>query len=403
MGEEAASGVAARRPRSIHEQAAQNALASQRAAETDAVRHAQLEQDRRAEAAARAEERVSAKWEDLLCRWHAGDDSVVEGPAVKELCHQGVPEAMRSDIWPLLIGNDLRITERLYKLLCEKASALWPSIRLRHDAERALHIAKQTQRRRERHRRAAARMAPALPLSAAAEAGQEEPARPPVQSMPSSAPSPSTAAPRPLEAGPATALGSQGGSTASGARAGDPPRPEPLVVAPCSTQAEASAEEGARREAEEDEEAVRLAQRQLLATPIVGSEMSMLTIDADVPRTFPELSYFRAGSTMHASLRNMLSAFAVYRPDIGYTQGMSFVAATILLHVENEALAFGAFANLMLRPAVFEAFGDGRDVSNAKFHARLVAFKRVIARCQPRIAKRLEELKVTPEMFIASW
>jgi hypothetical protein len=369
----------------------------------------------------RVKERLAAQWDVLLQQWHSGDDTALEGQHTKELCHKGVPDHLRHEIWPLLIGNDLRITQRLYKLLCEKASALWPSIWLRRDAEKAVHVAKQTQRRRERHRKAAAARAAATP----------EPPSPPElatrsQASPLSAPmgTEEKAAEASERPPPASSVASDStGSDATrsvmvanasrdGLRSGDSvqqallghPGSGSAATPPLATPVPASAATSeADEEAARDAEQLRLAQRRLLTTPIVGSEMSMLTIDVDIPRTFPELSYFQAGTDMNTSLRNILSAFAVYRPDIGYTQGMSFVAATILLHVGNEAIAFGAFANLMLRPAVFEAFGDGRDVSNAKFHARLAAFTRVMDKCQPRIAKRLEMLGVLPEMFISSW
>jgi len=35
-------------------------------------------------------------------------------------------------------------------------------------------------------------------------------------------------------------------------------------------------------------------------------------------------------------LHRILEAFTMYRPDIGYVQGMSYVAAVLLLFMENE-------------------------------------------------------------------
>ena len=58
------------------------------------------------------------------------------------------------------------------------------------------------------------------------------------------------------------------------------------------------------------------------------------TIDVDVPRTFP-------GSTVFTreELRNVLVAFAVHNPGIGYCQSLSFIAA-ILISVVGELPAF---------------------------------------------------------------
>ncbi|KAA0151767.1 hypothetical protein FNF31_06784 [Cafeteria roenbergensis] len=156
---------------------------------------------------------------------------------------------------------------------------------------------------------------------------------------------------------------------------------------------------------EEAEEARRVeeAQRVLDTTPVFGSQLSVLVVDLDVPRTFPHLSYFKPGTDMGEALRRILTAFICYRPDRGYIQGMSFVAATVLLHVPDEAQAFSAFANLMLRPAIFEAFGDGADLGNVRFIARLRAFARVVAAKQPRIAHRLHTLDIGPDMFVGAW
>ena len=44
-----------------------------------------------------------------------------------------------------------------------------------------------------------------------------------------------------------------------------------------------------------------------------------------------------------------MGAYVCYRPDLGYVQGMSFIAAILLLNLE-EAEAFIVFANLVNRP-----------------------------------------------------
>lgn len=46
----------------------------------------------------------------------------------------------------------------------------------------------------------------------------------------------------------------------------------------------------------------------------------------------------------------MLEGFAVYRPDIGYVQGMAYIALTLLLNMD-EFSAFVSFSNLLVRIA----------------------------------------------------
>lgn len=48
-------------------------------------------------------------------------------------------------------------------------------------------------------------------------------------------------------------------------------------------------------------------------------------------------------------LYNVLKAYALYDPDVGYTQGMNFIAALILLHVENEVVAWRIFVQVLAK------------------------------------------------------
>jgi Rab-GTPase-TBC domain len=56
-------------------------------------------------------------------------------------------------------------------------------------------------------------------------------------------------------------------------------------------------------------------------------------IESDLSRTFPRLAFFAEGSPMRAQLRRVLLSYALYRPDHGYSQGMSHLAAVLMLCV----------------------------------------------------------------------
>ena len=74
-----------------------------------------------------------------------------------------------------------------------------------------------------------------------------------------------------------------------------------------------------------------------LKTKHQARERSILIIDTDIPRTFPKLGgIFQEEGIYHERLKRILEAFTMYRPDIGYVQGMSYVAATLLLYMDNE-------------------------------------------------------------------
>jgi hypothetical protein len=46
-------------------------------------------------------------------------------------------------------------------------------------------------------------------------------------------------------------------------------------------------------------------------------------------------------------LFNVLKVYSLYDPDVGYTQGKSFIAAIILMVIEDEALAWTVFVKIL--------------------------------------------------------
>uniref|UniRef100_A0A672RRM1 TBC1 domain family member 14 n=1 Tax=Sinocyclocheilus grahami TaxID=75366 RepID=A0A672RRM1_SINGR len=78
-------------------------------------------------------------------------------------------------------------------------------------------------------------------------------------------------------------------------------------------------------------------------------EASLELIKLDISRTFPNLCIFQQGGPYHDVLHSILGAYTCYRPDVGYVQGMSFIAAVLILNMDT-AEAFIAFANLLNKP-----------------------------------------------------
>mmetsp|Transcript_27678 Transcript_27678/g.44282 ORF Transcript_27678/g.44282 Transcript_27678/m.44282 type:complete len:857 (+) Transcript_27678:523-3093(+) len=76
-------------------------------------------------------------------------------------------------------------------------------------------------------------------------------------------------------------------------------------------------------------------------------------IDADLPRTFPSLKFFAPDGPFGRPLRNVLKAFACYRPDLGYVQGMSYLAAVLCMNTKNEYTAFQCLVNLLMKGHLF--------------------------------------------------
>lgn len=68
-------------------------------------------------------------------------------------------------------------------------------------------------------------------------------------------------------------------------------------------------------------------------------------VDKDLHRTYSSLEIFKPGNLLHEPLKNILTAFIVHRPDVGYVQGMSYLAAVLLMNLD-EIQAFSLFLEL---------------------------------------------------------
>eukprot|EP01097_Dermamoeba_algensis_P004116 TRINITY_DN2740_c0_g7_i1.p1 TRINITY_DN2740_c0_g7~~TRINITY_DN2740_c0_g7_i1.p1 ORF type:complete len:507 (-),score=138.22 TRINITY_DN2740_c0_g7_i1:79-1599(-) len=64
-------------------------------------------------------------------------------------------------------------------------------------------------------------------------------------------------------------------------------------------------------------------------------------IQKDLNRTFPKHILFRNGGSGQKSLYNVLNSYSNYHKELGYTQGMGFIVALVLIYMtEEEAFAF---------------------------------------------------------------
>ncbi|CAH2091485.1 unnamed protein product [Euphydryas editha] len=124
-----------------------------------------------------------------------------------------------------------------------------------------------------------------------------------------------------------------------------------------------------------------------------SDECSMELIQLDISRTFPHLCIFQPGGPYFDVLHELLAAYVCYRPDIGYIQGMSFIAAVLILNMEAPQ-AFVCFANLLDGPVLRAAFTrDG-----ATMQRLWKAYSRLLRRQLPALADAL-----APELYLLEW
>ncbi|XP_062858701.1 TBC1 domain family member 12 isoform X3 [Trichomycterus rosablanca] len=131
---------------------------------------------------------------------------------------------------------------------------------------------------------------------------------------------------------------------------------------------------------------------------LADRESSLDLIKLDISRTFPSLFIFQKGGPYHDLLHSVLGAYTCYRPDVGYVQGMSFIAAVLILNLE-EADAFIAFANLLNKPCQMAFFRVDHDLMLKYFAAFEVFFEENL----PRLFSHFKSANLTPDLYLIDW
>ncbi|XP_013183396.1 rab GTPase-activating protein 1-like isoform X2 [Amyelois transitella] len=122
-------------------------------------------------------------------------------------------------------------------------------------------------------------------------------------------------------------------------------------------------------------------------------------IQRDIARTFPAHDFFReAGGLGQDSLWRIARAYAVYDTEIGYCQGLSFLAATLLLHMPEEQ-AFCLLVRLMYGYGQRELYKDGFET----LYMRLHQLDRLMDEQLSDLRAHFQELGVEPHMFASQW
>ncbi|XP_044728360.1 rab GTPase-activating protein 1-like isoform X3 [Chrysoperla carnea] len=122
-------------------------------------------------------------------------------------------------------------------------------------------------------------------------------------------------------------------------------------------------------------------------------------IQRDINRTFPAHDFFReAGGLGQDSLYKISKAYAVYDQEVGYCQGLSFLAATLLLHMPEEQ-AFCVLVKLMYDYGLRDLYKDGFE----NLYLRLHQLTRLIQEQLPPLGQHFAEHNIETHMFASQW
>lgn len=124
-------------------------------------------------------------------------------------------------------------------------------------------------------------------------------------------------------------------------------------------------------------------------------------IDLDVNRTYRNHIMFRdKHSTKQCMLYNVLVAYSIYNSEIGYCQGMSHIAALLLMYM-NEEDSFWSLSTLMSsdKHAMHGFFIPGFP----KLRRFSSHHDRIICKLLPKVYKRFKEFQIDSTLYTLKW
>eukprot|EP01103_Thecamoeba_quadrilineata_P016751 TRINITY_DN5692_c0_g1_i1.p1 TRINITY_DN5692_c0_g1~~TRINITY_DN5692_c0_g1_i1.p1 ORF type:complete len:529 (+),score=133.76 TRINITY_DN5692_c0_g1_i1:30-1589(+) len=122
-------------------------------------------------------------------------------------------------------------------------------------------------------------------------------------------------------------------------------------------------------------------------------------ISIDIQRTFPGHDMFKEEAGLgQSSLFRISKAYAAYDQEIGYCQGMSFIAAVLLLHMPEEE-AFGVMVKIMYDYGVRELYRAEMKALKLK----LYQLERLLEDTLPDLAAHLRREQIETHMYGSQW
>jgi alpha-tubulin suppressor-like RCC1 family protein len=133
---------------------------------------------------------------------------------------------------------------------------------------------------------------------------------------------------------------------------------------------------------------------------VIGKEHTLALIDTDLPRTFPSLKLFDATGPYYEFLLEVLETYACYRPDLGYIQGMSYLAALLCLHMpQDRYLAFQCLANLMVNEHLFTFYLLDAELSDVYYKL----FEEFLHSRLPELHRHFQSIGISSSMYLMNW
>mmetsp|Transcript_27126 Transcript_27126/g.48673 ORF Transcript_27126/g.48673 Transcript_27126/m.48673 type:complete len:318 (+) Transcript_27126:144-1097(+) len=120
-------------------------------------------------------------------------------------------------------------------------------------------------------------------------------------------------------------------------------------------------------------------------------------IEVDLNRTFPRNQMFMQQSGRN-TLQRVLRAYSFFDTEVGYCQGMGFIAGVLLIYLEEEK-AFWVFVSLLrfynLKPQFIPGMPD--------LHRQLFVANKLLKKFMPKTSACLESVKMDLSFVATQW
>ncbi|XP_017863183.1 PREDICTED: rab GTPase-activating protein 1-like isoform X2 [Drosophila arizonae] len=122
-------------------------------------------------------------------------------------------------------------------------------------------------------------------------------------------------------------------------------------------------------------------------------------IQRDIHRTFPAHKCFKeTGGSGQDALFKVSKAYAVHDSEVGYCQGLSFIAASLLIHMPEED-AFCVLVSLMYDYGLRDLYKAGFEV----LYLRLYQLERLIKDQLPKLHEHFTACGIETHMYASQW
>ncbi|KAF9429242.1 hypothetical protein BGZ76_001602 [Entomortierella beljakovae] len=122
-------------------------------------------------------------------------------------------------------------------------------------------------------------------------------------------------------------------------------------------------------------------------------------IQRDLARTFPQIDMFKVeGGKGQESLRNVLKAYSLYDPHVGYCQGLGFLVGPLLMNMDEKE-AFCVFVRLMETYDMRTMF----TLNMEGLQLRLYQFSALLSEHLPMLHAHLSFHSIHAAMYASQW